>query len=279
MTTDLALPASLGALTNLVHGFIYFAPEATAEYEALGLAPEQHYFASRGAAMGAVPAGVIVATFYNFDPRLVDVAIPAAWEVAPPAEIQTARMRAAASVLRRCVTTVDDDHLAEMTALAGAMIDGLGFEGKPLAAGNRDVTEPDDAWARFWQRITVLREWRGDVHVAALTTAPVDAIGALVLHAATDQVPRAALVATRGWSKEAWTSSVDALRRRGLVDDDERFTDAGRAFREEIERRTDVACLPWVEAVGEEGARRLIELLKPVRRGLLDGGAFASMGR
>lgn len=279
MTTDLALPASLGALTNLVHGFIYFAPEATAEYEALGLAPEQHYFASRGAALGAVPAGVIVATFYNFDPRLVDVAIPAAWEVAPPEEIQAARMRAAASVLRRCVTTVADDHLAEMTALAGEMIDGLGFEGKPLAAGNDAVAEPDDPWARFWQRITVLREWRGDVHVAALTTAPVDAIGALVLHAATDQVPRAALVATRGWSKEAWASSVDALRRRGLVDDDERFTDAGRAFREEIERRTDVACLPWVEAVGEDGARRMVELLKPVRRGLLDGGAFANMGR
>ena len=71
MSDLLELSSRLGAMTNLVHGFIYFTPEATEEYDALGLPSTHHYFASRGAALGPVPADVIVATFYNFNPALV----------------------------------------------------------------------------------------------------------------------------------------------------------------------------------------------------------------
>lgn len=277
--TDTQLAASLGATTNLVHGFIYFAPEAAEEYTALGLSGRQQYFASRAAALGPVPAEVVVATFFNFNPEIVHAAIPSAWSIADPSAIQDARMRAAAVVLRRSCPDVDPGHLDAATDLAGEMLAPLGDEGKPLAGANRSVVEPDDPWARLWQRITVLREWRGDVHVAALTAAPVDAVEALILHAATDQVPRAALVATRQWPDEAWQAGVERLQGRGLVDSDGRFTDEGRDFREQIEHRTDVACCRMVDAVGEGEARRLVDLLKPIRRGLLDGGAFASMGR
>ena len=55
------LSAKLNTMAGPVHGFIYFAPEATEGYEALGLPATHHYFASRGAAFGAVPAEVIVA--------------------------------------------------------------------------------------------------------------------------------------------------------------------------------------------------------------------------
>ena len=50
------------------HGMIYFAPEAAEEYEALGIAGRDGYFASRAAPMGRVPAEVVIATFYNFNP-------------------------------------------------------------------------------------------------------------------------------------------------------------------------------------------------------------------
>jgi hypothetical protein len=279
VTHDTDLAASLGAMINLVHGFIYFAPEAAAEYEAVGLAPAQQYFASRAAPMGPVPAEVVIATFFNFNPDFVRTAIPSAWSSADPAAIQAARMRAASQALAKACSGVDAAHVAEATELAGEMLAPLGFEGKPLAGANASVAESDDPWARLWQRITVLREWRGDVHVAALTAAPVDAIGALILHAATDQVPRAALVTTRQWPDDLWAAGVDRLRVRGLVDGDERFTDEGRAFRDDIEHRTNLACVAMVDAVGEDGTRRLVDLLKPIRRGLLDGGAFASIGR
>lgn len=273
------LSARLGSMTNLVHGFIYFAPEAAEEYDALGLPPTHHYFASRAAALGPVPAEVVVATFFNFNPELVHPAIPAAWSIAEPSAIQTARIRAAGRVLRRVEPDVSDDDIAEATEIAGAMVDGVGDAGRPLAAGNRATPEPEDAWERLWQRITVLREWRGDAHVAALVSAPVDPIEALALHAATGKVPRAALTATRAWPDDEWTAGVSRLVARGLLNDDETFTEMGEAFRAEIERRTDVASVPLIDAVGPDRTQRLIELLKPVRRALLDGGAFAAMGR
>lgn len=279
MSDLLELSGRLGAMTNLVHGFIYFAPEAAEEYDALGLPATHHYFASRGAALGPVPAEVIVATFFNFNPSLVTPAIPAAWSIADPADIQTARIRAAGRVIRRVEPELDADAVAEATEIAGRMIAGVGDAGRPLAAGNRATPEPDDAWERLWQRITVLREWRGDAHVAALVAAPVDPVEALILHAATGKVPKAALVATRQWPEADWNAGVERLLKRGLIMDDESFTELGEAFRDDIERRTDHASLPLVEAVGPDQTVRLIELLKPLRKALIDGGAFAALGR
>lgn len=276
---DAPLSARLGAMLNLTHGFIYFAPEATEEYEALGLSGPQHYFASRAAPLGPVPVELVIATFFNFEPSYVAKGMARAWDAVSPAEVQQARMRAAGLVLRRCCPDLVDSDVAESSAIAKAIIDGLGFEGKPLAAVNRIVPEPEDAIERLWQRITVLREWRGDVHVAALVTAPVTAVEALILHGATGKVPRAALLKTRQWSAESWQDGVNSLVARGLMNDDESFTDAGRSFREEIETRTDEACQPMIDAVGTTATERFVELLKPIRRGLLDGGAFALMGR
>ncbi|MDG2025970.1 MAG: hypothetical protein P8J50_02570 [Acidimicrobiales bacterium] len=278
MSDSLDLVAKLGAITNMTHGFIYFAPEASEEYEAVGLPATYHYFASRGACFGPVPAGVIVATFFNFNPALVHDVIPEAWTLAAPADIQDARMRAAGRVLSRMCADSDVD-IDAATALAGKMMDGLGDEGRALAAANRAVPEPDDPWERLWQRITVLREWRGDAHVSALVSAPVDPVEALALHAATDQVPKAALVATRQWPEDKWNAGVERLIARGLLVGDGQFSDEGRAFRDDIEHRTNDACIAMVDAVGPDETRRFIDLLKPVRGGLIEGGAFAMMGR
>ena len=48
-----------------IHGLIYFAPEATEAYAALGVTGRSGYFASRSAPMGAVPADVVIATFWT----------------------------------------------------------------------------------------------------------------------------------------------------------------------------------------------------------------------
>ena len=279
MSDLLELSGRLGSMTNLVHGFIYFAPEASEEFDALGLPADHHYFASRGAALGPVSAEVIVATFYNFNPALVAAVIPAAWSFVDPTEIQQARIRAAGRALRRVEPDLDAELLTEATDIAGQMIAGVGYAGRPLVAGNRATPEPDEPWWRLWQRITILREWRGDAHVAALVAAPADPIEALILHAATGIVPKVALTATRQWSDEQWDAGVARLVTRGLVQEDESFTEMGEAFRADIERRTNGAALPLVEAVGPDRTARLIDLLKPVRRALLDGGAFAAFGR
>ena len=274
---DHALVAKLGAITNLTHGFIYFSPVARAAYSELGLSEAQQYFASRGAALGRVPASVIAATFFNFNPAAVEAGIPSAWDVAAPEDIQTARMKAAGDQLA-ALGALDEATLTSAIDLAGAIADAVGYEGKALAAANREVPEPDDPWQRLWQRLTVIREWRGDAHVAVLTAAPVTAVEALVLHAATGQVSAEVLLATRRWEQREWDAAIERLADRGLVDANGAFTEEGDAYRAGIEDRTNMVCAPLVEAIGAAETRHFIDLLKPVRTALMDSGAFAALG-
>lgn len=271
------LVAHLGALSNGVHGFIYFSETAEAEYGSLGLGGHQQYFASRAAPFGPVGPAVVTATFFNFNPARVEAALPSCWEVASPGAVQHARMSAATHVLQQACPDTDASVVAEATELAQAMVDSVGDEGRPLAAANRAVELPDDPWGALWQLVTVIREWRGDAHVAALTAAPVTAVEALVLHAATGQVPRSALQTTRDWSDDAWDAAVASLADRGLVTGDGAFTDEGRAFRDGIEHQTNLASQPLVDGLGVERTERLCELLRPMRKGLVNAGAFARL--
>jgi len=83
-----------------LHMTVYFNPEPRDAYRRAGLRGGwMGYFASRSAAMGPVPAEVVVATFYNFHPRMVHRAIPDAWGFATPAEVLAARYQGADAAL------------------------------------------------------------------------------------------------------------------------------------------------------------------------------------
>ncbi len=223
--------------------------------------------------MGPVGSELVVATFYNFNPEVIYQSIPSAWQVASPEDVQAARFRAGGQVLHSACGDVDDAVIARATEIAQAMIDAVGDEGKPLAASNRAVALPDDPMIRLWQLITVVREWRGDAHLAALGAAAVDGIEALVLHAAMGTVPAQGLQATRAWSDESWSAAIARLVARGLVDDTGTFTKIGAAFRADIEAATNGAAQSLVTAVGEDAASELCDLLKPIRSALLESGA------
>ncbi|MFE0516285.1 hypothetical protein ACFW2E_42075, partial [Streptomyces sp. NPDC058964] len=83
------------------HGAIYFSPEAQAQYAALGADAKAGYFGSRAAALGAAPAELVVATFYNFNPGLVHQVVPAVWETASPERFLEARLHGMDATLRR----------------------------------------------------------------------------------------------------------------------------------------------------------------------------------
>ena len=84
-----------------LHGMVYFVPEAAEAYARLGITGRAGYFASRAAPMGAVTADVVVSTFFNFNPELVHAAIPAAWQLATPVALVTARFTAVDAAFRR----------------------------------------------------------------------------------------------------------------------------------------------------------------------------------
>lgn len=265
----------LGNSTNVIHGFIYFVPEAGEEYDKLGLTSfRPQYFGSRAAPMGPVSPGVVLATFFNFAPHAVAEGIPAAWNAASPEALQAARLTAAERVLTRVDGALTASDVAEATEIASAMVAGASMAGRPLAAANAAVDLPDHASTKLWQLITVIREYRGDAHVAALTAAPVSPVEALVLHAATGIVDRRRLQETRGWSDTAWDEAVEHLGARGLVEADGSFTEAGAAFREAIEDQTDQATQRMLDVVGDEQVHRLCDLIQPLRDALIAEGVY-----
>ncbi|MER6476923.1 SCO6745 family protein, partial [Streptomyces filamentosus] len=118
----------------------------------------------------------------------------------------------------------------------------------------------DEPHLVLWQAATLLREHRGDGHLAALLGAGLDPAEALVSFAAIGAAPEA-VFASRGWTAEEWAAARDRLAVRGLVDADGGATPAGRELRAGVERRTDeLAAAPWA-ALGEDATARLAELL------------------
>ena len=121
----------------------------------------------------------------------------------------------------------------------------------------------------LWHATSVLREHRGDGHVAALTLAGASGIQALVMHAASGEVPRAILQSTRAWSDDAWDEALDELASRGWTERDGSFTAKGRVVRAEIETTTDRAAAPPWSAIGADGVARLRELARPWSKALV----------
>jgi len=243
---------------------IYFVPEASEEYAAIGLRGNRMgYFASRSAPMGAVDAEVVIATFFNFHPGLVHRAMDGAWDLAAPDVVLAARLRAVDRALHRGLD--DLCHAPETIELAALLRRAAETaaehpEGRPLFAGHARLDWPDEPHLAVWHAQTLLREFRGDAHVGALMLEGLSGVEALVIHAATGEVPADVLRMSRDWPHDEWDAAVEELRSRGLIGEDLTLTDAGRAHRDWVESRTDERSLPAYEPLGDDGCARLREL-------------------
>ena len=259
------------------HGMIYFVRDAAERYAALGVTGRSGYFASRAAPMGAVSAEVVIATFFNFHPALVRAAIPSAWDHAGPAALLEARLAGADAALRRLVpAAIGTPEVKEAAGLArqAAEVASEHPEGRPLFAGHASLPWPDEDHLVLWHAQTLLREHRGDGHIAAMTVEGVTGGEALVIHGATGEVPPAVLKSSRAWPDDEWAATEARLRARGWLAADGTLTDAGRTHREWVETRTDeLAAPPWA-TIGEDGCARLRELVRPWSRALVESGEF-----
>jgi hypothetical protein len=269
------MPATLARrmwqLLEPYHAVVYFAPESREELTAAGLKGGwMGYFASRAAPLGAVPAEVVQATFFNFAPAMVHRAIPDAWGFAPPERCVEARLRVADRTLRRLLgDAVDDPAVAEAADLTRQAMAACRIEGRPLFAANLSLPWPDQPHLALWHGATLLREHRGDGHVAALVAAGLDGCEAHVTQVGSGAVPPEAIRPFRGWTDEQWDAAVGRLRARGLLADDGTLTPAGRRLRDEVEARTDeLAAEPW-RALGGEATDRLAGLLGPLVDGIV----------
>lgn len=264
-----------------IHGAVYFAEEQAEVYGRLGLVGREGYFASRSAAMGPVGPEVVIATFYNFHPELVRAAIPSAWTKATPEQVLDARLEVADGMLRRMGgDLLDDPGIAEAADLARTAADVACEhpEGRPLFAAHAQLSWPDEPHLRLWHAQTLLREFRGDAHVALLTGEGLDGCEALVVHAATGEVPAAVLLASRAWPDADWMAAEERLRDRGLLAIDGTLTDDGRAHRQAVEDRTDALSAAPYAALGDDGCERLRTLTRPLSKAIVEHGGLGLRG-
>jgi hypothetical protein len=143
----------------------------------------------------------------------------------------------------------------------------VGWAGRPLGAANAALPWPDKPVEALWHAATVLREHRGDGHVAVLAAEGVDGVEAHVLRDAVEG-NRASIIASRGWTDEDWDAGVSRLTARGLLAPTGGLTDEGATLRAHIERRTDdLAAVPYGD-VDPADLTTLADVLRPLARGL-----------
>jgi hypothetical protein len=261
------------ALGEPFHALTYFADEARVAFAAAGL----HgfwagYFAGRAAPLGAVGANVVTATFASFAPDFVARRVPDVWTTTSPGQALAARLAGVDAAVQRALPGwAGSADAREAAALARRAAEAVDLPGRPLAAANAALPEPEEPHLALWQSLTTLREHRGDGHLAVLLQHELLGLPALVLTAAAGTTAAEWLQRARGWSPEQWAAAAEALTARGLLAGGE-LTAEGTALRAAVEDDTDrLARGPWA-ALGDAGCDRLTELLTPVRHAIVTIG-------
>ncbi|WP_181780409.1 SCO6745 family protein [Pseudonocardia pini] len=255
----------------------YFADEAHEELAALGHRTYwDGYFASRAFPLGRVPAQVVHAAFYSFAEGEAARHIPSAWETVPPEVSFDAWRRGSAASVRRTLGAelADSPGLARAADLTTRAATSAPTNGRVLYAGWRSLPVPSDPVTRLWHSATMLREHRGDGHVAALVGARIGGTEAHVLSAIDYGIhPPESFGRIHHLPKERLAEVMAGLRERGLVDADGRFTDAGRETKQRIEALTDELAAPPYAALSAAELAELVAELEPLTARLVAAGS------
>ena len=227
--------------------------------------------------MGQVPGEVVAAAFGVFNPQAVVPAVAKGWTLTDAATICQARDDGAIAQLQRILGDAPEglDRVHELFSRAAAT---LRPEGRPLYAGLRSQSTPDSKLGATWRLADMLREYRGDSHTIAYTSAGFDATEIGLTSELWWGLPSRSYSRTRAWSNEQFDAAVERLQSRDVFDADAQLTDNGRAVREEIERTTDAQMAAPIAAIGAD-SDELFALLGPwgaairAERGYLTSGA------
>jgi hypothetical protein len=277
---------TLAATLEPVIGQVFFAPECHAAYEKLGFNPSPGsfgngvaapdgpaYFTSRGSLLGQVEPEVVASAFGVFKPAVVVPGVRFGWTKTDAPTIFAARRAGAAAQLER-VCGPAGTEVTRPAALLERAVEPLAEPGRPLFAGLRaQWDDPADAWTRLFHLGDMLREHRGDAHVCAWSSGGVDAIEIGLLTEAYMGLPLRTYIRTRGWDDAELDGGVARLRAQGWLADDDTLSESGLAVREDLERSTDRAMTPALDALGAD-LEEVVGLLRPWGEAMRAAGGY-----
>ena len=254
----------------------YMAPEPTEAVMALGVGNVwDAYFAGRCAPLGrGVSAAVVHALFYNFADGEVARHIPRVWDRVTPEAANAARERGSVAALRRILGDLADapgvSRAADLAIEAGT---SAPTEGRALYAAVRTLPVPTEPVARLWHGANLLREHRGDGHVAALVTNGIGGTEAHVLHALSEGMPAEQFGRVSHLPRTQLAAVVEGMRARGLVGVDGGLTATGWLAKERVESLTDVLASPAYDVLQPDELDQLVDDLEPLAAVLVAAGS------
>ena len=143
------------------------------------------------------------------------------------------------------------------------------LEGRPMYAALRTVPVPDEVVARLFHAASLLREHRGDGHIAALMVEGVGGIEAHVLLALDMGMPAEKFGRIHHLPAAQIAAVIDGMRDRGLIGDDGWLSEPGRDVKQRVEARTDdLAATPY-ESLEPGELDELMATLEPLATRLL----------
>lgn len=216
----------------------WWSRQAADRVTALGLGLFDGYVWGRAAALGEPAASVVVSAFGVFEPTYLSALYNHGRSIAGRAEVLAARECGAAESLALVLGESERDN-AEM--LADPLLEALGtLDGcaRPMFSGLRELPTPTDPFACLWRAAELVREHRGDGHLAACVDAGLGPAEMNVLTELWVGYNVGDYSSSRGFGLDALARAVSSLERRGWLARGT-LTSDGIAAREAIEHRTD----------------------------------------
>jgi hypothetical protein len=248
----------------------FWAEPAYDSYARRGLDFLGGYVWGRSCVLGEPEGTVVASAFGVFEPGLVVSLYDAARAACGLAEVRAAKEAGAVESLRQ--TIGQPAGLEDVVARLRRAADAADPYGRTMHAGLSALPWPDEPLGQLWHACTILREHRGDGHLAACVAAGLDGLQANLLTELLVGWEPFAYAASRGWSPEAMRAGMAALEARGLVAGGS-FTDEGRRLRADVEETTDRLVQPVVDALGGD-LPALVQTVDGWSQQIVDRGWF-----
>jgi cysteine desulfurase family protein (TIGR01976 family) len=174
---------------------------------------------------------------------------------------------------------LDAPELAEAVALARRATEGCTPDGRPLYAAHADLEWPESLPLQLFHAITLLREHRGDGHVAVLVAEGVSGLESPSSTSRRATPGRASRCASAAAGRPSSGTPPSGACGAGLARRVRALHRAGRRRAAHVEARTDALALPPWERLGEDDCRRLRALVRPLSTAVGRPAASASSSR
>lgn len=264
MTDWMDLTRRASFASHRLLGWIFWDPRAKENLAALGV-PDGlgHYIVNRGAPLAPAGAEAVFAAFYTIKREFVRFAIEHASPHINDWHAVTAARDAAVRAGLEEMTPQVTGPLGELAPDLWSTVDALPSSGRVLFAAHRAWPRPQDPVMSAWNALNCIREWRGDTHFGILVNDDIGIVEAGLLHDAWMGYPDQWIPRSRGADDEEIEAGLASLAARGFVTDG-RVNEAGIAYRQGIEDRTDELCTRAWRHLGEDKTVRFLSIIEPV---------------